>query len=179
MRSSMKMDIALLLLLVKSAEMRWRSIYQKRAMLKPKVKLMTKFLKAILGKNIIGITLCPFGIYVKLEYLTRVKTINHEKIHWQQQLEMMVAGAIMSVITGVVLMLLGIFAWWMLLLLVFPLLFFYLWYIIEWFLRIFINGNKAYISLSFEREAYTNAENQDYLKTRKPYSWLKYMVKKK
>jgi len=146
-------------------------------MCKPKVKVMTNFLEFFLGKNIVGITLCPFGIYVKLSYLTREKTINHEKIHWKQQLEMMITGAIMSIITGVVLMSLGIFAWWMLTLLVFPLLFFYLWYVIEWFLRIFINGNKAYISLSFEREAYDNDDNLNYLKTRKPYSWLKYMKK--
>jgi hypothetical protein len=115
-------------------------------MCKPKVKIMTNFLEFFLGKNIIGITLCPFGIYVKIEYLTRVKTINHEKIHWQQQLEMLI-------------------------------IFFYLWYIIEWFIRIFINGKKAYVSLSFEREAYTNAGNEDYLKIRKPYAWLKYMKK--
>lgn len=114
-------------------------------MCKPKVKIMTKFLKFFLGENIVGITLCPFGIYVKLEYLTRQRTINHEKIHWQQQLEMLI-------------------------------IFFYLWYVIEWIIRIFVNGNKAYVSLSFEREAYDNDDNLEYLKTRKPYSWLKYMA---
>ena len=124
----------------------WLSSIYLKTMCKPKVKVMTNFLEFFLGKNIIGITLCPFGIYVKIEYLTRQKTINHESIHWQQQLEMLI-------------------------------IFFYLWYLIEWLIRIPINGKKAYISLSFEREAYGNAGNQDYLKTRKQYAWLKYMKK--
>ena len=147
-------------------------------MLKPKVKIMTGFLKFFLPKNIIGITLCPFGIYLNERYLTREKTINHESIHWQQQLEMIVAGAIIAVLTGVLLLSFSVVSLWLLTLLVFPLLFFYLWYVIEWFFRIFINGNRAYVSLSFEREAYGNDDNLDYLKTRKPFSWLKYMVKK-
>ena len=148
-------------------------------MLKPKVKVMTNFLEAILGKNIIGITLCPFGIYVKISYLTRQKTINHESIHWAQQLEMIVAGAIIAVLTAILLLSFNVFSLWLLTLLAFPFLFFYLWYVIEWFFRIFINGNKAYVSLSFEREAYGNADNMEYLKTRKPFSWLRYMVRQK
>jgi hypothetical protein len=114
-------------------------------MFKPRIKVMTNFLEFFLGKNIVGITLCPFGIYLKLNYLTRQKTINHEKIHWQQQLEMLI-------------------------------IFFYLWYVIEWLIRIFTNPNNAYKSLSFEREAYGNDDNLDYLKTRKPYAWLKYIT---
>ena len=147
-------------------------------MFKPRIKVMTNFLEAVLGKNIVGITLFPFGIYLKLSYLTRQKTINHESIHWQQQLEMLVVGAIMSALTAIILMSFGVFSLWLLTLLVFPLLFFYLWYVIEWFFRIFINGNKAYVSLSFEREAYDNDDNLDYLKTRKRFAWLKYMRKK-
>ena len=50
-----------------------------------KIKLISKFL---LSKNIIGITICPFGIYVK--DLNDIYTINHEKIHWKQQVEMLV-----------------------------------------------------------------------------------------
>jgi hypothetical protein len=145
-------------------------------MLKPKVKIMTKFVSFLTMGKAAAITLCPFGIYVMEQYLTRERTINHEKIHWQQQLEMIVAGAIISLIAGITLLSFGVFSWWFLLLLGFPFLFFYLWYFIEWIIRIFVNGNKAYISLSFEREGYGNRENLDYLKTRKPYSWLKYMT---
>jgi hypothetical protein len=88
---------------------------------------------------------------------------------------MIVAGAIIAAITAGILLSLGIFSWWLLLLLAFPFLFFYLWYVIEWFIRIFINGSKAYKSLCFEREAYQNDDNLDYLKTRKRFSFLKYI----
>ena len=147
-------------------------------MFKPRVKLMTNFLEAILGKYIIGITLFPFGIYVRIPYLTNQRTINHESIHWRQQLEFFIVGVILAVLTAVLLLSLGVSSLWLLTLLAFPFLFFYLWYVIEWFIRIFINGRKAYISLSFEREAYGNADNMDYLKTRKFFSHLKYMVEK-
>jgi hypothetical protein len=104
------------------------------------------FLSKILAKNIIGITLCPFGIYYR-NFISE-KTLNHENIHWQQQLEMLI-------------------------------IFFYLWYGIEWLIRkIFVKGD-AYRNLSFEREAYQNDHNEDYLKTRKKYSWLKYLKKSK
>lgn len=55
-------------------------------------------------------------------------------------------------------------------------IFFYIWYFIEWLLRLLINGRWAYYKLSFEKEANTNCENPEYLKNRKPYSWLKYYV---
>lgn len=47
---------------------------------------------------------------------------------------------------------------------------FYLWYVIEWILRLF-----SYYSLSHEKEAYYNEDNMDYLKYREPYSWIKYL----
>lgn len=57
-------------------------------------------------------------------------------------------------------------------------IFFYIWYFIEWLIRLFINGRYAYYMLPFEREAYENEKNYRYLSTRKPYSWLKYYGKK-
>jgi hypothetical protein len=51
---------------------------------------------------------------------------------------------------------------------------FYIWYLTEWFIRLFLKG-KAYRNISFEREAYTNQGNPDYLKTRKRYSFLKHI----
>lgn len=52
--------------------------------------------------------------------------------------------------------------------------FFYLWYVIEWIIRLFMKGN-AYRNISFEREAYDNESNLDYLNTRKRYSWFSYL----
>lgn len=45
---------------------------------------------------------------------------------------------------------------------------FYIWYLIEFFA-------KGYLNNSFEKEAYLNEKNQDYLKTRKPYSFRMYL----
>ena len=44
--------------------------------------------------------------------------------------------------------------------------------------KIRYNGNKdmAYRMISFEREAYANARNQHYLKTRETNAWKKYMT---
>jgi hypothetical protein len=51
--------------------------------------------------------------------------------------------------------------------------FFYVWYVIEWLIRL-PKGN-AYRNISFEREAYANDKDPNYLKTRKRYAFLKYM----
>lgn len=52
--------------------------------------------------------------------------------------------------------------------------FFYLWYLIEWLIRLFGKGN-AYRNISFEKEAYLHDHNKTYLKNRRPYSWFKYL----
>lgn len=52
--------------------------------------------------------------------------------------------------------------------------FFYVWYIIEWIIRLFMKGN-AYRNISFEREAYANQNNRSYLNTRKRYAWLNFL----
>lgn len=55
-------------------------------------------------------------------------------------------------------------------------LIFYLWYGIEWFIKLFtnkFNSKKAYRAISFEREAYAHQYEKDYPETRKHYSWLK------
>nr|DAS75195.1 MAG TPA: hypothetical protein [Caudoviricetes sp.] len=56
--------------------------------------------------------------------------------------------------------------------------FFYLWYFIEWMIRLFIDHKTAYKSISFEREAYANDE-APYLPDRRPYGWIKYLSKAK
>jgi hypothetical protein len=112
-----------------------------------KVKKMGWFILTVTFGWAAGITLAPFGVYVKEKYLNNERTINHESIHWKQQMEMLI-------------------------------IFFYLWYLIEWLIRLPINGKQAYNSLAFEREAYGNADNLDYLKTRKHYAWIKNVFKK-
>lgn len=55
---------------------------------------------------------------------------------------------------------------------------FYIWYLIEWVIRLFKGGN-AYKNISFEREAYDNEKHFKYLETRKHYAWIKYLKKQK
>ena len=108
------------------------------------VKVYPKWMAKIQG-NYRGITLYPFGIFLKkLDYPDIDTLVNHETVHWQQQKEMLVLP-------------------------------FYLWYGIEWIVNIFKFGKRAYVKLSFEQEAYNNQKNLDYLKTRKKFSWIKYL----
>lgn len=55
-------------------------------------------------------------------------------------------------------------------------IFFYIWYFIEWLVRLCIerNAHKAYRNISFEREAYKNENDLEYLENRKLFSWFKY-----
>lgn len=52
-------------------------------------------------------------------------------------------------------------------------IFFYVWYIIEWLVRL-PKGN-AYRNICFEKEAYDNQRNLNYLKTRKRFAFLKHL----
>lgn len=55
---------------------------------------------------------------------------------------------------------------------------FYILYILEWLVRLvkYRNHNKAYMNISFEREAYANGRDLTYLSRRKPFSWIKYIT---
>lgn len=54
---------------------------------------------------------------------------------------------------------------------------FFLWYIIEWLIRLiqYRNAITAYKNISFEREAYYHQAEAGYLEIRKPYSFIKYI----
>ena len=51
--------------------------------------------------------------------------------------------------------------------------FFYLWYVTEWLIRLFMKGD-AYRNISFEREAYNNENDLNYLENRKRFNFTKY-----
>lgn len=102
--------------------------------------------KYLVPKGYKGITIFPF-VFLKLrQFKNDVVLINHEKIHLRQQLEM----------------------------LIFP---FYLVYGFEFLFGLFQykNWSLAYKNISFEREAYANERNLDYLKQRKFWGFLKYL----
>lgn len=55
---------------------------------------------------------------------------------------------------------------------------FYLWYVMEWLARLIATGfkaHRAYRAVSFEREAYANQDDMQYLAGRRHYSFLGYM----
>lgn len=52
--------------------------------------------------------------------------------------------------------------------------FFYLWYLIEWLIKLCkYSSHEAYKNISFEREANKYRYRMDYLKWRKHYKWFK------
>lgn len=126
-----------------------------------KIKEMNSFLKFILPSGVIAITLAPFGIYIKKYYLKNTETINHEKIHLKQQIEMLIIFFYIWYILE-----------WLIKLIIFT-----------------VRKSKVkyeslselnrivYLNISFEKEAHENDKNLNYLNERKFYSWIKYIFK--
>tara|TARA_R110000824_G_scaffold125429_6_gene284576 strand:+ start:43865 stop:44209 length:345 start_codon:yes stop_codon:yes gene_type:complete len=87
-----------------------------------------------------------FPFIVSKEEMSKV-TLNHETIHIHQQKELFV-------------------------------LFFYMLYIFDWFKGLikYQNARKAYFQIRFEQEAYAKMYEEEYLLTRKKYSWRDYKV---
>ncbi|MCM1489586.1 MAG: hypothetical protein NC095_01980 [Muribaculum sp.] len=103
---------------------------------------------------IVKCRLIPEGICMNLfgTYWTRDTSwidkyvINHEMIHTAQQKELLFIP-------------------------------FYLLYFIEYLLRLiqYRSHQKAYLNISFEREAYAKGHDLNYLKTRHPYEWINHI----
>lgn len=88
----------------------------------------------------------PFILLRKKELRHNQILINHEKIHLRQQLELLIIP-------------------------------FYIWYLSEYYIKYlkYKDPERAYRNISFEREAYENDQNLDYLKTRKFWSFISYL----
>lgn len=124
----------------------------------------------------------PFGDYIlmnvygiilfsKLDTIPPIE-LNHEKIHSRQILE---CAIVASLILLILILLFNISCWWF----IASLSSFYIWYGLE-YLIIRIFGNKdsqsdRYHEVSLEEEAHNNDNNLEYLKNRKPFSWMKYI----
>lgn len=54
---------------------------------------------------------------------------------------------------------------------------FFLLYLLEWIIK--LPSGDAYKNISFEREAYENQSNKNYLYSRTKFSFLKYIIKRK
>ena len=53
---------------------------------------------------------------------------------------------------------------------------FYLLYLLEWIIKLFIYGKEAYRNISFEREAYQYSAYENYLEERRAYAWLRLVI---
>lgn len=120
----------------------------------------------------------PFGNYIAINLFGMVFTkveldeidINHENIHTRQMLEVSIVS------TFIILCLIGIFnisARWLLL----AIPSYYIIYCIEYLCIRLLHTKQscAYHDISFEEEAHNNDSNLDYLKSRKYFSWIKYL----
>jgi hypothetical protein len=105
--------------------------------------------KFIIPKKFNGLTIWPFIFLRHKELKLNKILVNHEVIHLKQQLELLVLP-------------------------------FFIWYGIEYLFRLvqYKDAFNAYKNISFEREAYANEKNLDYLKHRKLYSFFNYLNKK-
>ncbi len=92
-----------------------------------------------------GLTLFPFVLVNTKKDLRDLVFLNHEKIHLRQQLELLIIP-------------------------------FYVMYLLEFLVKWMVLKNrfKAYKSISFEREAYENERNLNYLKKRKMFVFFNY-----
>jgi hypothetical protein len=94
-----------------------------------------------------GMALFPF-ILVKTKSLKLDKTvINHENIHLRQQLELLLIP-------------------------------FYILYLLNYVLNLlyYMHHDKAYRNIVFEREAYANERNLNYLQKRRFCSWVRFFA---
>lgn len=101
--------------------------------------------KYLIPKGYRGMTLYPFVIIRNFLDKENKVLLNHEKIHIRQQLELLILP-------------------------------FFLWYILEYLIRLiqYKDRSKAYRNISFEREAYTNESDENYLQKRKIWNFSKY-----
>lgn len=100
----------------------------------------------LFAKNFRGLAVYPFIFLKDKQLKENQKIINHESIHLRQQIEML----------------------W---------IFFFIWYGIEFLIRWiqFKSPNVAYFNISFEKEAYANEINLEFLKQRKFWNFTKYL----
>ncbi len=102
--------------------------------------------KYAVPKGYIGLTIFPFIFLKHKKFRKNNALINHERIHLKQQLELFILP-------------------------------FFIWYGIEFLIRLlyYKKWNMAYSNISFEREAYHNESNLNYLNEKGFWKFLKYL----
>ena len=102
--------------------------------------------KFLIPKGFRGLTIYPFVFLSNRSDSQNKVLLNHEKIHIRQQLELLIIP-------------------------------FFIWYVTEYLIRILRYKNRivAYRNISFEREAYCNEKDLNYVKSRYIWRFLKYL----
>ena len=105
--------------------------------------IVTKYL---FKKRFLGATVWPFILIREPRLKSDSFFMNHERIHYRQQQELLVV-------------------------------LFYVWYGLEYLVRLiqFRNRREAYKNISFEREAYKNEKDLEYLYHRPSFKFLRYV----
>ena len=102
--------------------------------------------KYLTPKGFRGLTFFPFVFLSNEEDKLNAVFLNHERIHIRQQLELLVLP-------------------------------FYVWYGIEYLIRLiqYKDIKLAYYTISFEREAYANEKDLNYLKSRSFWGFMNFV----
>ena len=102
--------------------------------------------KYLIPRGYSGFTVFPFVFIKDAKDKMDSILLNHEKIHLRQQIE-----------TGFLL--------------------FFIWYFLEFLIRLLIyrNRSKAYLNIGFEKEAYANEKDLNYLKKRSFWRFLEWV----
>ena len=131
--------------------------------------------------NILGILFYRKGTYCNDEI--PVTTLNHEAIHTRQQYEIILVSALIALVVADFSHLIAAL----------PLLLYVIGFILEvvlppyhsvvksknpikWLQKLWMD---AYGDNCFEREAYSNEDNLEYLFNRKPFAWMSYIITKR
>ena len=138
------------------------------------------FRTTLLPPGLADIVLWPV-ILIHPKYETP-RIVQHAWIHYLQWTELMVVS---WAVQGVLYFVFGVYSFWLVGLLGY--LARYVWYVLEFLIRLprSVKRNKtfrqawydAYMRISFEREAYTFDGMPGYLKTRKHFYQIKYLLK--
>ena len=103
-------------------------------------------IKQLLPKQYVGVALWPFIIVKQSHFKEDTFLMNHERIHLQQQQELLI---------------IPFYVWYL------------IEWVIR--LIQFRNAQREYYNISFEREAFANEMNLAYLEKRSAWSFLKYI----
>lgn len=95
--------------------------------------------------KVCAMAIYPFCLIQKMEHRCDVHLLNHEKIHFRQQIELLIVP-------------------------------FYLLYLLNYLilLLVYFSHDKAYRNIVFEREAYANQNNLNYLNQRRVWAFMSY-----